>query len=397
MRAFAEPRVSMAMSKGRCQFAAILLLATVSLNVAAEEVTLNVASEPAVGVIETSGFCSPVQTGQGDMELTCEGVPPEIVQDLLDTYVRQGEELAKAIARIEDYAESYAELAERYAELVLALGEGRLLQTREALAEGDLQAAADLIASTEEELRMSQADFRRAAIELLDALAAGGREFGGVANATKTWPPGHKATVCFFGGDRPTRHSVARIASEWSLYGNFSFDFGLLPELRTCSEEETTDIRISFDRGGNWSYVGTDSRRIPRDQPTMNLEAPESIAATWKGTVLHEFGHALALLHMLQHPSACQEEFDWGHIDQLAAELGWTREMVQRSLGPYDAGPNLNVGEFDATSVMMYHLPAEYFLRGDASHCFGRGGQELSIADKLAMYVMYPFSSESPT
>lgn len=42
---------------------------------------------------------------------------------------------------------------------------------------------------------------------------------------------------------------------------------------------------------GSWSYIGTDATRLPLESFTMNLGFVD------RTTVLHEFGHALGLIH----------------------------------------------------------------------------------------------------
>ncbi len=88
--------------------------------------------------------------------------------------------------------------------------------------------------------------------------------------------------------------------------GNLTFEFDNAPD---------AEIRITFDpNDGAWSYIGTDCKSIPRDQPTMNLGFLDG------GTAAHEFGHAIGCAHEHQNPK--------GGIE-------WNEEVVLRDL----AGP----------------------------------------------------------
>ena len=57
----------------------------------------------------------------------------------------------------------------------------------------------------------------------------------------------------------------------WTAFANLSFNFNDAPD---------AEIRIAFDPDdGAWSYVGTDNRNIPLNQPTMN-ESERDIVRT---------------------------------------------------------------------------------------------------------------------
>ena len=55
--------------------------------------------------------------------------------------------------------------------------------------------------------------------------------------------------------------------------------------------------------GGSWSRIGTDATKVPLMSCTMNLGFVD------RATVLHEFGHALGLIH--EHQSPFNDDFRW--------------------------------------------------------------------------------------
>ena len=118
------------------------------------------------------------------------------------------------------------------------------------------------------------------------------RRSGGVMRAIspigKSWMNGTTLRVRFIGGTAKQKATAREQAGWWSEVANLSFAF---------DDSPNAEIRIAFDANdGAWSYVGTDCRSIPVDQPTMNLGFLDG------GTAAHEFGHAIGLAHEHQNP-----------------------------------------------------------------------------------------------
>lgn len=93
-------------------------------------------------------------------------------------------------------------------------------------------------------------------------------------------------------GTTNQRRKVDDTIHEWTLYANITFK----------KVDKDGDIRIKFDPNlGSWSYVGRQCLQVPQDQATMNLawidKRTSKPDANEKGIILHEFGHALGLVH----------------------------------------------------------------------------------------------------
>ncbi|KAK8087747.1 hypothetical protein PG997_002708 [Apiospora hydei] len=116
-------------------------------------------------------------------------------------------------------------------------------------------------------------------------------------------------------------------------------------------DTSTSDIRITFYTGQNNSYVGTDNRDIPQDQPTMQINMNQSTSAWVQHIVLHEFGHALGLKHEHQHPDC---DFQW-NTRKLKAS-GRTQEYIDRNYEQLSRDYPKILTPYDKESIMHYKV-----------------------------------------
>lgn len=196
-----------------------------------------------------------------------------------------------------------------------------------------------------------------------------------IAPIGKTWMNGSTLRVRFMGG-APTEQTVAREQTMWwSQVANLKFDF---------NNALNAEIRIAFDHNdGAWSYVGTDCRSIPLDEPTMNLGFLDG------GTAGHEFGHAIGLAHEHQNPGGGIQWNEAVVIREAAKSPNFRDEEKTRHniLRKYSAD-QINGTAFDPDSIMLYFFPASWTLNGIGT----KGNDVLSSMDKafVAGAKMYP-------
>ena len=224
----------------------------------------------------------------------------------------------------------------------------------------------------------------------------------GLVARSLAWRPGETIRVCFKKGSRGAHQRVIRVAREWMQYANIVLDFEENGAPRMCGGGGLEDIRIDFiDNNGWWSAYGTLSRQ--RD-PSMNLQffgvdtprysdgrpAPE---LELRRTILHEFGHALGLLHEHQSPAAgCDSEIDWEAAYKMGKGMGWDREQVHAQLQAFTQIAEFNATEVDRKSIMHYSLPPELFRSGRNSRCWVPDNNDLSEVDRRFIAAMYPRS-----
>jgi hypothetical protein len=164
------------------------------------------------------------------------------------------------------------------------------------------------------------------------------------------------------------------VALEWTNLANLTFAF---------RDREPTDIRIGFEQGnGSWSYLGTQCQRIPEPDPTMNYGwlTPASSDDEVRRVVLHEFGHALGLIHEHQNPAG---GIRWNRAAVIRDLSGppnrWPEETIENNIFKKYAPDTVVATPVDKNSIMMYAIPASWTEGGYFSADLNR---DLSPADK---------------
>jgi len=138
----------------------------------------------------------------------------------------------------------------------------------------------------------------------------------GLSPIGKTWINGSTLHVRFLGGTAAQKKIVQEQAAWWAAHANLRFVF---------DDAAEAEIRIAFDdNDGAWSYIGTDARSIPANEPTMNLGFLDG------GTAAHEFGHAIGLAHEHQNPAG---GIQWNEQAVIRAMAG-PPEPLERGADP---------------------------------------------------------------
>jgi hypothetical protein len=197
------------------------------------------------------------------------------------------------------------------------------------------------------------------------------------------WDPSSVITISFLDGDPTVQERVRAVAQQWVAPGmaNLTLDF---------RRETNTLIRISFRFSGSWSTIGTTCRQVTnRAEPTMNYGwlDPSSSDAEVEQVVLHEFGHALGLIHEHQNPGGT---IQWNRrqvIEELSGPPNnWPLEVIEHNMfEPYDR-QETNFTALDPQSIMMYPIPRSWTTDG-----FSVGlNSQLSAQDKAFIRQQYP-------
>lgn len=193
---------------------------------------------------------------------------------------------------------------------------------------------------------------------------SGLRERAALLNAA-FWGRGIRLRIGFLGGSEELQQRVAQLAQAWPRQtgANFAFEF-LIGDGRDPTD---ADIRVSFEPGlGSFSQLGRYARMVDRAERTMNLgwmttELPEDKAAA---VVLHEFGHALGLVHEHMNPA---QVIDW-NVHQVRADLratqGWDDATINANMFTRPDPAQVFGTDVDPFSIMMYPIPATWTRDG---------------------------------
>jgi hypothetical protein len=172
---------------------------------------------------------------------------------------------------------------------------------------------------------------------------------------------------------------IKAITEEWTRHANLVFLW----------VDGPAAIRISFEDSGSWSFIGTQCLESA-EGATMNFGwlSADLDELAFRSVVLHEFGHALGMIHEHQSPSA---NIRWKRAAVYAYYAQppnkWSPWDVDRNLfTTYDA----EITQFtacDRRSIMMYPIPAEHLDGGDPVDW----NTQLSDGDKSFIASLYPY------
>ncbi len=197
------------------------------------------------------------------------------------------------------------------------------------------------------------------------------------------WPSGSNIRIGFMDGTDAQKALVMKFAEGWIVPGLANLTF-------SWEAPENADVRISFRYSGSWSVIGNTCKSVPKNQPTMNFGwlTPDVGEEEARRVVLHEFGHALGLIHEHQNPIGAIE---WNkqavYHDLSGPPNNWDRETIDHNMFETYDKQEIDGTQIDGASIMMYPIPATWVT--DPAQATGLN-QDLSATDKKFIKKAYP-------
>lgn len=205
------------------------------------------------------------------------------------------------------------------------------------------------------------------------------------------WNTGDTIRIRFLNRDSLIESKIKQFASEWLQFAHIKFDW---------VEQGYADIRISINSSGqSWSLIGRASGTFScdpqtgkvywgREGSTMNFGwfNARTTDQEFRRTTLHEFGHALGLIHEHQHPT---NGITWNKsaaYQYYSRINNWTEADVDRNVFARYSQSQTFSGAYDPKSIMHYPIPTALTLDGFS---VGLNG-DLSTLDKEYIDEMYP-------
>jgi len=195
----------------------------------------------------------------------------------------------------------------------------------------------------------------------------------------KLWDVGQTLRIRFMDGTAEQQAVVRKFAPQWAEHANLKLVFGT---------DLNSEIRITFDESdGAWSYIGTDCKSIPSTEPTMNLGWQD------EGVVLHEFGHAIGLIHEHETPI---NGIKWNkkqvYDDLSGPPNNWSKDTIDHNMFHVYDKSQINGTSLDKKSIMLYEIPANWTVDGWSS----KANEVLSAVDKAFAHDQrnYPFKGQ---
>jgi hypothetical protein len=201
----------------------------------------------------------------------------------------------------------------------------------------------------------------------------------GVAAKDLRWNNGQTLKICFLNGDQNQRQNFMDIANLWIVDG-------VSLKLAITNDKKESNVRVKIggeEKPVNKSLIGKESM-----SPTVKSEDPTLwVSSVTNSIVLHEFGHALGLVHEYSHPDA---NIQWNkevvYRDLAAPPNKWDKPYVDKWVfEKFDASKEV-ITDFDPSSVMIYPIRKSWTIDGKTIEI----PSELSDGDIKTIRKLYP-------
>lgn len=179
------------------------------------------------------------------------------------------------------------------------------------------------------------------------------------------WGRGARLTIGFLEGEAALHARVAELAERWITETSADIQFEFWIASRRDPRE--ANLRVAFrPEKGSQSVLGRYAVQVTGGAATMNLGWMTLDLADDKASavVLHEFGHALGLIHEHLNPA---QRIDWNVrnvTDDLRRTQGWSDDIIQANMFAHYDQNEVFATDIDSHSIMMYPIPETWTNNG---------------------------------
>lgn len=154
-------------------------------------------------------------------------------------------------------------------------------------------------------------------------------------------------------GKEPQKQVVRKSFAAWK-------DLGIGLEFREVSDPNDAEIRIAFESGGSWSYVGRDAIDLVPNPSERTMNFGWDLTTPYgRDTAMHEIGHALGFPHEHQNPVAgivWDEEAVYSYFSRPPNY--WNPDKVNHNILRKISPTAVQGSQWDKDSIMHYQFAA---------------------------------------
>ena len=106
-------------------------------------------------------------------------------------------------------------------------------------------------------------------------------------------------------------------------------------------------------------------------------------------TVLHEFGHALGMVH--EHDNPRNNDIHWNKpvvYSYMSDHDGWDKQTVDKNIFARYSIQSINGSSYDECSIMSYFFPSNFTTNGKGSH------QNLRLSPLDCAWIVQQYSDD---
>jgi hypothetical protein len=219
------------------------------------------------------------------------------------------------------------------------------------------------------------------------------KQFKAIFVKDNIWETGQEGDITITFGDYPCDSCGTN--SNWSKIGNSILTDTSIPSMNLSTLDPPFGDFILDGKTYNYNLF----KHAKRNSCELGLNQ-NSCSDYWfqGGTILHEFCHALGMLHehqSYQSPMVFNEEEVYNYMTK-PENGGWSREKTKHNfIDRYECTPDncpYDASVFDPKSIMIYSIPESFLLEGEATNNYFT----LSELDKQWLTNKYPLNEPNP-